>query len=259
MHRKIGVIDSGIGGLTVVKALQKLLPNEELIYFGDNKNCPYGNRREDEIKYLTKDILKYLENKDVKVVAIACNTISTILDDEDEWNFPIIDIVTPTVRHIKKMGVDNLGIIGTEATIKSNVYQRLLKNDEYEIIAESSKNLASLIDRGLFDSQDIRDTIRGHMENIFKRQDIYNLVLACTHYPIAEDIFYEIYPQINYINPGFQQAKAIKTYLIENKLLNPNGKGSLEINTSGDIAIYERLVKKLNLKNVERISTTNLV
>lgn len=259
MQRKIGVIDSGIGGLTVVKALQKLLPNEELIYFGDNKNCPYGNRSEDEIRYLTRDILKYLEKRQVKVVALACNTISTVFDEMDKYSFPIIDIVSPTVNHIKNMGVDNLGVLGTEVTIKSNTYQRLLKNENYEIIAESSKELASIIDKGLFDSQEIRHIIKKHMDNILERGDIYNLVLACTHYPIVEDIFYENNPQLNYVNPGFQQAKAIKTYLIKNKLLNPQGNGSLEIITSGDIEIYEKVVEKLELRNISQISRTQLI
>lgn len=259
MQRKIGVIDSGIGGLTVVKALQKLLPNEELIYFGDNKNCPYGNRSEDEIRYLTRDILKYLERRQVKVVALACNTISTVFDEMDNYNFPIIDIVSPTVEHIKNMGVDNLAVLGTEVTIKSNSYQRLLKNDNYEIITESSRELASIIDKGLFDSQEIRDIIKKHMDNILEKEDIYNLVLACTHYPIVEDIFYENNPQLNYINPGFQQAKSIKTYLIKNNLLNSQGSGSLEIVTTGDIEIYEKLVEKLELRNVSQISTIQLI
>lgn len=259
MQRKIGVIDSGIGGLTVVKALQKLLPNEELIYFGDNKNCPYGNRSEDEIRYLTRDILKYLERRQVKVVALACNTISTVFDEMDNYNFPIIDIVSPTVEHIKNMGVDNLAVLGTEVTIKSNSYQRLLKNDNYEIITESSRELASIIDKGLFDSQEIRDIIKKHMDNILEKEDIYNLVLACTHYPIVEDIFYENNPQLNYINPGFQQAKSIKTYLIKNNLLNSQGSGSLEIVTTGDIEIYEKLVEKLELRNVSQTSTIQLI
>lgn len=259
MQKKIGVIDSGIGGLTVVKALQQLLPKEELVYFGDNKNCPYGNKTEKQIKYLTRDILKFMEKRQVKIVALACNTISTIFDEHDLFSFPIVDIVTPTAEHIKNMDVDNLGIIGTEMTIKSNAYQRLLEDEDYEIIAEPSKDLASLVDKGLFDSQEIRDTIKVHMDNINKREEINNLVLGCTHYPIVEDIFSETYPQINYINPGFAQAKAIKTYLIKNNLLNPQGNGSLEIMTSGELDIYEKVVEKLELKNIEQISTVNLI
>lgn len=259
MQRKIGVIDSGIGGLTVVKELQKLLPNEELIYFGDNKNVPYGNKSEEEIRYLTGNILEFMEKREVKVVALACNTISTVFNEVNQFSFPIIDIVTPTTHDLKNMDVDNLGIIGTEATIKSNMYQDLLKNGKYKITTEPSKDLASIIDRGMFDSQEIRETIKSHMDNINKIGDIYNLVLACTHYPIVDDIFKEFYPQINYINPGFKQAEAIKEYLSKNNLLNPQGNGHIEIITSGDIEIYEKVVEKLGIRNISQISTVSLV
>lgn len=259
MQRKIGVIDSGIGGLTVVKALQEILPNEELVYFGDNKNCPYGNRSKEEIKHLTKDILRFMEQREVKVVALACNTISTVFDALDQFSFPIIDIITPTIEDLKNMDVDNLGIIGTEATIKSNTYQKLLNNDNYEIITEPSKDLASIIDRGLFDSQEIRDTIQSHMDNMNKIEDIDNVVLACTHFPIVEDIFKAFYPQIKYINPGFKQAEAIKAYLSKNKLLNLQGNGSIEIMTSGHMEIYKKVVEKLGIRNIKQISTTQLI
>lgn len=259
MQRKIGVIDSGIGGLTVVKELQKLLPREELIYFGDNKNVPYGNKTEEEIKILTNDILKFMEKREVKVVAFACNTISTVFDEGDQFSFPIIDIVRPTIEELKNMNVDNLAIIGTEATIKSNMYQNLLKNDKFKITTEPSKDLASIIDRGLFDSQEIREIIKRHMDNINKPKNINNLVLACTHYPIVDDIFKEFYPQINYINPGLKQAEAVRDYLSKNNLLNPEGDGSIEIITSGEIEIYEKVVEKLGIKNINQISTVNLI
>lgn len=259
MKKKIGVLDSGIGGLTTVKALQELLPGEDIVYFGDNKNVPYGNRSKEEIRGLTNNILKFLEAKEVKLAALACNTISTVFDEEDSFKFKIIDIVTPTVETIKNSDVDSLGVIATEMTIKSNMYQELLKNDAYEVIGEASKTLAALIDKGLFDSEEIRETIKTHMDNIFERSTINNLILGCTHYPIVENIFKDFYPQVNYINPGFNQAKAIENYLSTNNLLNKQKTGSVEINTSGDIEIYEKVVEKLGIKNIKQISTVNLV
>lgn len=259
MERKIGVIDSGIGGLTVAKALQELLPNEEIVYFGDNKNVPYGNKRKEEIQNLTRDILGFLENRDVKIVALACNTISSVFDEKDDFKFPIVDIISPTIEYLKDLDVDKLGILGTEMTVKSNIYQSLLEKEKYKIVSESSKDLASLVDRGHFDSSVIRESIKRSMENIQKYGDINNLVLACTHYPIVESIFKDIYPHVNYINPSFTQAQAIKDYLNENNLLNPQGKGSIEIMTSGDREIYESVVEKLGIRNVERISRIQLI
>src|SRR5699024_3249190 len=106
---------------------------------------------------------------------------------------------------------------------------------------------------------EVRDSIMKLMDDMLQVKDIYNLVLACTHYPIVDDVFYELYPQINYINPAAQQAKAIDTYLRTNKLFNAQGAGNLEIMTSGDIEIYEKLVEKLSLTNVKQIATANLV
>ena len=256
LNTKIGVLDSGIGGLTVVKSLQKLLPNEDIIYFGDNKNVPYGNKSSDEILYLTMDILNFMSKHHVKIVAVGCNTISTLIDlYKNSYEFPIIDIIHPTVDHLIKMNTYNISIIGTEFTIESGAYQKLLlaKNLDLSITAEGSKILATLIDKGDFNSKEIRTAIANLIDKLYTKADIYNLVLGCTHFPIVEDIFREIAPHINIIDPGFQQAKAIRTYLEANNQLKKTEPGSLNIYTSGDIGIYKNVVERLNLKYVKQI------
>ncbi len=261
MDRGIGVIDSGIGGLTVVKSLQQLIPSEDIIYFGDNINVPYGNRNKDEIFNLTMEVLRFMEKKNVKIVALACNTMSTLIDDyKDKFKFPIIDIIHPTVDHIIKMNTYSLSIIATEFTINSEIYQKLLKerNPDISISVEGSRELAALIDKGNFDSDEIKRVITAHLDNLFSKGDIYNLVLACTHFPIVGDIFAEIAPEIKLIDPGFEQAKAIRTYLYENHLERSGDNGKLEINTSGNIEIYKSIIKRLKLKNVSSIKTTQI-
>lgn len=213
MKKPIGVIDSGIGGLTVVAAMQKLMPGEDIVYFGDSKNIPYGNRTEEEIYLLTMAMLKFLEDKEVKLTAIACNTISTISKRfEGKLPFPVVDIVTPTVDHIDRMGAEKLAIFATEFTVKMGVYEKMLRarRPGIEVFNEGSRNLAALIDSGEFESQITYDTVKLHLDSIKGKGEVYNIVLACTHYPIVEDIFLDIDPSLNYINPGFQQAKAIR-------------------------------------------------
>lgn len=261
MGRPIGVLDSGIGGLTVIKSMEKVLPNEDIIYFGDNKNVPYGNKSEDEIFKLTMAVLKFLESQDVKLVAIACNTISTIINRfSDKFDFPIIDIITPTVDHIEKMGINRILIMGTEFTIRTKAYEKLLleRDDKFEIFAESSPNLAKLVDNGQFYSPEIYKTIRGHIDSINSKGNIYNVVLACTHYPIVEDVFMEIDPTLNYINPGFQQAKAIRMELHRRDELSSGSKGSLKIFTSGDTGIYRLISEKLMLQNIIGVESINI-
>ncbi|TJX13598.1 glutamate racemase [Tissierella creatinini] len=261
MDRRIGVIDSGIGGLTVVKSIQQLIPGEDIIYFGDNINVPYGNRTKEEILALTMDMLYFMEKKNVKIVAIACNTISALIDDfKDKFTFPIIDIIHPTVEQIIKMDTYSLSILGTEFTINSKIYQKLLKerNPDISISVEGSRDLAALIDRGNFDSAEIKKIISIHINNLLTKGDVYNLVLACTHFPIVVNVFKEIIPEIKIIDPAFEQAKAIRTYLHDNHLEKKADKGLLEINTSGNTQVYESVIQKLKLKNVTTIKFTRI-
>ena len=261
MGRPIGILDSGVGGLTVVKSIQKMLPNEEIIYFGDNKNMPYGNRNEDDIYRMTMAILKFFEKKNVKMVAIACNTISTIANRfRNQFNFPIVDIITPTIDHIHKMGISKMVIMGTDFTIRTKIYEKMLRtrDNNYEISTEKSPKLAEFIDRGNYNSKEIYDTVKKHLTNISEMGNFYNIVLACTHYYIVDDIFLDIDPTPNYINPGFQQAKVMRTILHESKDINKKGKGSLQIFTSGNISIYQRVINKLKMLRVQRIESIEI-
>lgn len=261
MNRCIGVLDSGIGGLTVVKELQSQLPGEDIIYFGDNKNCPYGNRSREDILKLTIDMLKFMEQNDVKIVAIACNTISTLIDSyKDKFDFPIIDIIKPTVEYIIDMNTYSVAILGTEFTVKTGTYEKLLleKNPDLKIINEGSKLLAGLVDAGKFDAPETKEVVKEHISNLIKKGDSHNLVLACTHFPIVENIFLDISPNLNIINPAFQQAKAIREYLYKNNLLNDNKKGELTIYSSGDTKVYSNVIERLDLKNIKNIETQDL-
>ncbi|WFA08367.1 glutamate racemase [Tissierella sp. Yu-01] len=261
MNRHIGVLDSGIGGLTVVKELQRQLPGEDIVYFGDNRNCPYGNRSEEEILSLTMDMLEFMKSEGVKIVAIACNTISTLIDSyKDKYDFPIIDIIRPTVDHIINMNTYNIAIIATEFTIKTGAYEKQLlkKNSDINIINEGSKLLAGLVDAGKFDDSQTKEVIETHINNMSAKGDLYNLVLGCTHFPIVEDVFLSLAPELNIINPAFQQAKAIRQYLHKENLLNDKEQGSLDIYTSGDTEVYSKVIERLNLKNIKGITTHNV-
>lgn len=261
MKRPIGVLDSGIGGLTVATSIQKLMPNEDIVYIGDSKNVPYGNRTEEEIFDLSMAMFGFLEKRDVKMVAIACNTISTISHlFKGKFNLPVIDIVTSTVSHIYRMGVKKVAVFATEFTIRTGAYERLLrdKNPNIEIFNESSKTLATLIDNGDFDSNDTYETVKRHLDSIKGMGEIYNLILACTHYPIVEDVFLDIDPSLNYINPGFQQAKEMRAFLNGTGSLERTGSGSIRIYTSGNIGIYEKAATRLKIKGIEELSSMNL-
>ena len=137
--RKIGIIDSGVGGLTVVKEFRRLLAEENIIYLGDNKNVPYGNKTEEEIYILTKKMIDFLIEKDVKLIAVACNTISSILDKYFlDSKVPIVSIIKPVTDYVDRKKLKSVGVMATKFTIESEIYEELLNQKNKDIIVVSN-------------------------------------------------------------------------------------------------------------------------
>ena len=205
----IGVIDSGIGGLTVVKELTKL--NVNIIYYGDNLNVPYGNKTEEEIYYLSKKMIDYLINKNVNLIIVACNTISSIINKYfTNYKVPIISIIDPVINYIKTNNINNTGLLATKFTINSNIYQKMLK--EKLVYSEISPNLATLIDNN-YNDKDIDILIKKHLDNLTKHNIDY-LILGCTHYYLVFDKFLKNNNKLKYINPSLEVVNYIKDKLI---------------------------------------------
>ncbi|WP_164509107.1 glutamate racemase [Clostridium rectalis] len=246
----IGVLDSGVGGLTTVKELQNLLPKENIIYFGDNKNVPYGNKSKEEIIKLTRNMIEFLIDNNVKIIAVACNTISTIIDYVSmDYDVEIIKVIDPVVYNIKNtLKKDKVGLIATNFTVKSGYYDKML--GDIKVYGKGLSNLAGMIDSGSVTREEVIEEIKPSMDEIITTGGVDTVVLGCTHYPIVKHIFEEIYPNTNFINPALQQAEAIKKYLEKNNLLKDNDdKNSFKIYTSGDINQYKNIINLLDLKD----------
>jgi len=246
----IGVLDSGIGGLTVVRQLQRLLPGEDIVYFGDSANCPYGNRSEDEIFALTMKMLRFLEAKQVKCVAIACNTISTLAERlRPECPFPLISIVESCADYVVREKLKRVGLIATEFTVRTGAYDAHIhaQDPDCEIVSKGSPNLAALIDRGDFNQAAINEEITENVDVILAKAPVEHLLLACTHFPIVSDNFHACFPQLTLIDPAEQQAESVKNLLVYRQLSNPQTRGSLSIFTSGETEVYEAVSQRLGL------------
>ncbi len=257
----IGVMDSGIGGLTVVRELQRLLPGEDIIYFGDSANCPYGNKTGDQIYELSRNMLSFLGENRVKCVAVACNTISTLADRlRPCFDFRIVSIVEEAAKYVVKAGLPSVGLIGTEFTVASGKYDELIHqgNPDCRVVGKGSPLLAALVDRGDFNQHDINLEITTQVDNILSRDPVSHLILGCTHYPIVEDNFRACYPQLTLINPALEQARAVKAYLEENDALNDQEKGSFTVYTSGDPQVYVNVAQRLSLFPITRAETVRL-
>lgn len=223
----IGIFDSGIGGLTVANHIQKIMPGENLIYFGDTEHLPYGEKSEDAVRHFSEEIASFLASKKCKAIVIACNTASSLAYDtvrallpEDIIVWNVIDPVVDTVSSAPSK--TNIGVIGTRATIRSQIYSKKLKEKNPELIVKEMATplFAPMIEEGFFNNQISKTIIASYLsqDNL---KDIDQLILACTHYPLIEsaiDTYYQ--GEVKIINSAALVAEGLKKILAEKELLN---------------------------------------
>ncbi len=197
--RPIGIFDSGIGGLTVARAIARRLPNEQLIYFGDTAHLPYGDKSADAIRYYALKIVKYLLEQQCKMIVIACNSASTaaygVLLEFFKEQALFVNVVDPLVEAAAKENFSKLGLIATKATVNSGVYEQQLYRlrPDMPLHALATPLLAPMIEEGFIEGQ-ISHTILENYLNNPRLQGIDGLLLACTHYPLIRpqiEAFYQ--------------------------------------------------------------------
>lgn len=224
-NRAIGVFDSGVGGLTVVKEIQKVLPNESVVYLGDTARVPYGSRSNETIKKFSLECAKYLENKNIKVLIIACNTVSAVAMDylKENLNIPIFGVVIAGSKMAVQITENGkIGVIGTEATVKSGAYKReILKNSEQnEVFSKSCPLFVPIVEEGLQDTDIAISTIK-HYINELTEKNIDTIVMGCTHYPILENSIRKVVGnEIKLVNPAKETVKSVKEYIEKENLYN---------------------------------------
>ena len=188
--RPIGIFDSGVGGLTVVKQIMKTLPNENIIYFGDTARLPYGTKSKKTVTKFSKQIVRFLLTKNVKAVIIACNTASSNSLEElrQTFDIPIFGVIVPGVEeaiHCTKN--KKVGIIGTTSTIRSKAYETLLAqaDSSIEVYAKPCPLFVSLVEEGWTENMVAKLTAKNYLTDLIEKE-IDSLVLGCTHYPLLK-------------------------------------------------------------------------
>lgn len=246
----IGIFDSGVGGYTVARALQKALPKEDIIYYGDGCNAPYGNRSKEDIVHLVRQILDFMASKQVKAVGIACNTISTLIDEFTGYDFPIFSIVQAGADEVVRCAPKQVAVLSTCFTAQTGAYAKLINAaaPQIEVLSQGSVNLAALVESGTASDAEIAAELHdslGKLTNLHPNVD--TLVLGCTHYPLARDIIAKEFPQFtNIIDPAMGQVEQLRSCLAAHNAFNENG-GSLKVFTSGDCTHYEDLAARLGM------------
>ena len=176
---RVGVFDSGVGGLTVLKKLIEKYPKNDYIYFGDTKNVPYGEKNKNELFDLSSKIVEFFIENNIDLIVIACGTISSNCYSElkNKYSIPIIDIISPTIKYVTMNNYDNIGVIATTRTIDSHIFRNLLK--DITVYEEACSEFVNLIENDLYDEIDIDK----HLSKI----DSDTIILGCTHYPLIKD------------------------------------------------------------------------
>ena len=219
----IGVFDSGIGGLTVVREIMRQIPNETIIYFGDTARVPYGSKSKQTIITYSRQIVKFLQTKNVKAIVIACNTASAFALEtvSAENSIPIIGVVKPGAKvaaETTKNG--NIGIIGTEGTINSGIYNSFLSktNPDVKVYGKACPLFVPLVEEGWLEDPITVEVAKRYMSEL-QAYDIDTLVLGCTHYPLIRHIIGSIVgDKVALVNPAFETARSLKEVLRNNGL-----------------------------------------
>lgn len=217
-NRPIGIFDSGLGGLTVLKAAMELLPQEDMVYFGDNGRAPYGTKsKESVIKYTFQDI-HFLLSNNVKMVVIGCNTASACSLEQvlHKISLPVIDVVGPGAKAAVRLTRNGkIGVIGTAATIGSKVYEYAIHaiDPELAIYTKACTMFVPLAEEGWWDNAIAESICREYLEPL-KADGVDTLILGCTHYPLLQKTIQKVMgPEVILVNSAAEVAKVIKETL----------------------------------------------
>ncbi len=241
----IGVFDSGLGGLTALAELHRLLPDEDIVYFGDNARVPYGTKSPEVIKNFALQDARFLLSKGVKAILVACGTVSSnCLGDISKLSgVPVVGVINSAARKaadIAKQGKNRVAVLGTSATVNSNAFETALKaNGVTDIISRACPMFVPLVENWTPHVDDIvtNAVVQEYLSDIADRKPD-SVILGCTHYPLLSDVIQKYLPGTVLVSSGASAAEELKCTLAEMSLLNTSG-GRTEFYTSGGAELFK--------------------
>lgn len=258
--RPIGIFDSGVGGLTVVRAIEELLPQEHLIYFGDTARSPYGPRRLEEVRRFAFEIMEMLLAHDVKMLVIACNAMTSAAyqDAKSRYDLPIIGVVEPAVRAAVRMTHNRrIGVIGTKVTISSREYERSLRatRQSVEIFTQACPGFVPHVEAGDTFSEELFALAEEYLAP-FIASEVDTLILGCTHYPLLRGVLHSVTRgSMELISSAEEVAKDVYASLVESGLLRRARElGERRFIVSGDPDEFRRVGSRF-LTGLEMVET----
>lgn len=263
-HKPIGVFDSGIGGLTVVKEIRRFLPHEDILYVGDTLRCPYGPRPLEEVKRFSMEIAEFLWNKGVKALVVACNTASSAaLEDLKEKypQIPVIGVVEPGARAaLIYTRNKKIGVIGTIGTIGSGAYEKALKSIDPEVVvvSKATPDLVDYVERGELEGPRLESVVKEYLASLLET-GIDTLILGCTHYPLIQKVIERVAgPDVKVVSSASETARELNAILSDRRILKAEGKGSLKLMVTNGSEIFLRLGRDFLGEEVKEVYTISL-
>ncbi len=258
-ERPIGIFDSGVGGLTVLKVFRDRYPGENFIYFGDTARVPYGTKSEKTVVRYSMENSKFLEKFDVKLIVVACNTSSSIALDvlKREFNVPVIGVVKPgSLAAVKVTKTGNVGVIGTEATVKSGSYRKeiLLRAPLLNVYEKPCPLFVPLIEEGWIEDE-ITMLVAKRYLSYFKDGKVDTLVLGCTHYPLLKSVIGKILEGVTLVDSAEETVKETAKVLKGN--LDEVGIGKVRVFVSDLNERFEKIAEMIleNRISIKEVST----
>ncbi len=255
----IGIFDSGVGGLTVAKALHDFLPGENLLYFGDTKHVPYGSKSTETIIRYSLANTEFLISQKVKMIVVACNTSTAVALPilQKKFNLPIVGVIVPgAYKACVSTKNERIGVIGTTRTISSKAYELAIKQDlpNAKVISKACPLLVPMIEEGLSSPVILKEVLKYYLGDMV-RTKIDTLVLGCTHYPLLKTEIKKLYPSLHLIDSAEATSQMVVKILSEQNLQGQQKKGKVVI-TSNDInevftKVAQRLFPKVPVKAVK--------
>jgi len=256
-EQPIGFLDSGLGGLSVVREVKKLLPREDIEYFADNQRQPYGEKNQDELINYTLQIISFLIKKKIKICVIACNTATaaSLKKAKESFSISIIGVIQPAVQDaIKKTSNKRIGVIATEFTTKKEAYPKKIKRiaPEIKVFSNFCPEFVSIVEAGKFTASKTYEVAREYLKPL-KNAQIDTLILGCTHYSFLKRVISDIIgPGVILVDPSVSTSLTLKKVLTQKGILKEEGKGEENYYTTGSLEKVEKTAKIiLNSNNFE--------
>jgi glutamate racemase len=262
-NRPIGVFDSGIGGLTVVDALAKSLPNESILYVGDTARVPYGNKSKIRIQEFTNEITQWLVDQNSKMIVVACNTASSLALDyiKSKFDLPIIGVIDPGIHSAISITKNKrVGVLGTNATIKSDAYGEGLReaNDQISVVSQACPLFVPLAEEGWV-SGDVPTAIATTYLELIKRSNVDTLILGCTHYPLLKSILRQVLgSDVSLVDSGEATAAAVNSVLSKNNMVSNENTGEIHCYVTDSQDSFEALAGRFVQANISEITHVDI-